>query len=193
MGKATYDLFQPCVRIFYHIVTRVYPFSDQTTTTSQYSKRPSYEKKSHQCSLLITTINRDFCWFLFFVGIEKNTLIWHKVYVLRTSYVEKCRSDYWCMTWVENPSSASCGIFVSIVVSQVHQKQNRRCLIHREFNYLCIRHLQFLLNWYISTTIGTTSPQLASCIDSILWTCSTNNDMSSSSESEPWRRNAYRI
>ena len=34
-----------------------------------------------------------FCRFLLFVGIEKNALIWYKVYVLRTSYVGNFRSD----------------------------------------------------------------------------------------------------
>ena len=50
---------------------------------------------------------------------------WYKVYVCRTSYVEKCRSDYWYVTWVEKPSPANCDLVVPIVVCQVHQNRLR--------------------------------------------------------------------
>ena len=96
-----------------------------------------------------------FCW------NKKNTLIWYKVYVLRTRYVEKCWSDYLFLTWVENLSPASCGLVVPIVVSHVHQKRNRRHLMHREFNYACIRTLRFRLWWTWRTTIDTTSQKFA--------------------------------
>ena len=111
--------------------------------------------------LLVLNSQECFCWFLFFVGIEKNTLIWYKVYVLRKSYRKKCRSDYWCVTWVENPFLANCGLVVQIVVSRIHQKCNRRCLMYRKFNYLCIRNLRFWLLWTWHTTICNTSPQFA--------------------------------
>ena len=83
-------------------------------------------------------------------------LHWCEVYVLRTSYVENFRSDYWFVTWVENPSSASCGIVVPIVVSHVHQKRNHMWLMHTEFNFVYIKPLRFRLWWTCDTTIGTT-------------------------------------
>ena len=41
---------------------------------------------------------------------------WYKVYVLRTSYIEKCLSYYLCVTWVENPYPENCGLVGTIVV-----------------------------------------------------------------------------
>ena len=36
-----------------------------------------------------------FCWFHFLLELKKCfDLVWYKVYVLCTSYVEKCQSDY---------------------------------------------------------------------------------------------------
>ena len=43
--------------------------------------------------LLVILVWTIFCGFLFFFGIDKNALILYKAYVLRTNYVEKCRSD----------------------------------------------------------------------------------------------------
>ena len=65
--------------------------------------------------------------------------------------------------------------------------------MHREFNYVYIRHLLFPLELYLHTIISTTSLQLAFCRNSILQTCGTNSGMSSSSELELQVPNAYRI
>ena len=73
---------------------------------------------------------RQFFVGFFFCWNNKKSLIWYKVYILRTIHVDKCRSDYWCVTWVENPPPANCGLVVPIVVSYVHQKSNRRCLMN---------------------------------------------------------------
>ena len=78
----------------------------------------------------------------FFAEIGKKGLIYYKVYILRTSYVEKCLIDYWCVTWVENKPPANFEIVIPIVVCQVHQNQNNRGLMHIELNYICIIHLQ---------------------------------------------------
>ena len=96
--------------------------------------------------------------FLLLLGL-KNDLIFYKVYILGIRYVEKCQSDYWFVAWVEKPYSANCWLVVPIVVSPVHQKLNYRCLIHKEFNSVCIGHLWFRFLWTWHTTIGTTSPQ----------------------------------
>ena len=37
--------------------------------------------------LLVLLVRAIFCWFLFFVGIGKNSLIWYKLYICRMSYV----------------------------------------------------------------------------------------------------------
>ena len=55
---------------------------------------------------------------------------WYKVYKLLTSYVEKCWSHYWCVTWFKNPSPANCRLVLPIVVRQVHQNRKRRGLMH---------------------------------------------------------------
>ena len=102
----------------------------------------------------------------FFVGLcfswelEKNALIWYKFYVLRTSYSKKCKSYYWFLTLVENPSTASCRLIVTIMVCQVHHNWKRRVLMYTELNYLWIRHLHLRLWWMCDTTIGTTFPQI---------------------------------
>ena len=43
--------------------------------------------------LLVLNAQAIFVGFCFF-SEKRNALIWYKVYVLRTSYLEKCRSDY---------------------------------------------------------------------------------------------------
>ena len=63
---------------------------------------------------------------------------WYKIYVLRTGYVKHFWSDYWFITWVKNPTPASCWLVVPIVVSRVHHRRNRRWLMHGEFNSACI-------------------------------------------------------
>ena len=107
--------------------------------------------------LLALNARAIFCWFLFFVGIEKNALILYKVYLLRTRYVEICRSGYWCSTWVDKPYPTDFRLVVLKVASSIHQKRNHRCLMHREFNSECIRPLRLRLRWNWHTPIGTTS------------------------------------
>ena len=48
---------------------------------------------------------------------------WYKVYVCRTSYVEKCRGGYLCVTWVENPPPSNCRLVVPIVVCQLNMRE----------------------------------------------------------------------
>ena len=85
---------------------------------------------------------------------------WCKVCVLRTIYVEKCRSDLWFITWDENPFPVICGLLVPMVVLYVYHKHNHRCLMHREFSSVCIRPLCFRLWWTLHTNISTTSHHL---------------------------------
>jgi hypothetical protein len=51
----------------------------------------------------------------------------------------------------------SCQLLVSIVTQRLGQNMNGRCLMHREFNSVCIRHLGFPFWQILGATFGTKS------------------------------------
>ena len=140
MSNSINDLFQTCVRIFYHIVTRINLFSTVVRLTD----------------------------------------------VLHADHVH-------CTSILIVAAIPSCGLVVPIVLSRVHQKRNSSCLMYRKFNSVWVRYLWLLLNWYLRKTIGSTSPHLDFCSNSILLACGTNSGMSRSPESELQGPNAYII
>jgi hypothetical protein len=50
-----------------------------------------------------------------------------------------------------------CQLLVPKVAPRLRQNGNLRCLMHKEMNYLCIRHLRFLFQPSLGATIGTNS------------------------------------
>ena len=127
-----WDMFHPFVRIFYHIIESL-SFVQPSSISRMFSPQ-------------ITHIVPLF-WLL-------QRFYWYKFYILRTSYAEKCWSDYWYLTWAETPSPANCRLVVPIVVCQVHHNLNLGGLLHTELNYLHISHLQLRWWWTSDTTIG---------------------------------------
>ena len=53
--------------------------------------------------------------------LKKGTLIWYKVYVLRTSYVEKSQGYYLFMNWFEIPLAVLCVLeeFTTVKITRI--------------------------------------------------------------------------
>ena len=132
------DLFQPCVRMFYHIVTRVWPW---------------YVWRMFPRNSLTLHLHFDCC--------SNSNGTKPEYYNELRIIMSKWKSYYWFVICVENPPPASYRLVVQIVLSLIHQKNNRRCLMHRALNYLYIRPLCFQFWWTWHTTTGTTSHHLA--------------------------------